>query len=524
MKRQQKIKMDTRALLLRARTPPRVAIGDTRSPVSVADNQAGEEGSAAKRVASVMRDSSSEDIGNVILRGRLCLRALKLVLLPDGFGCTGSDGLDYGRLVHLDVSENSLRELPSRFGTNLNSLEFLDASNNCLKGLPSSIGRMVNLRTLYLQNNELRSVPYDIGSCSALRVLRLENNVFSQLPKSIGKLQYLRVLHIYNLPALAKIPDEIGNLKMLQELLMDSTPNVVQLPQTMGQLHASGDGSLLIFSCGDLSRFENIPESWYAGVDESYAPLKILEGLYYSDRLKRKRRTAFVFGGLSTVLLMWLRSIAEPQLLSYPQFVTMNRRKREQFISTLFNVGHSSILSVFTIFSFLFNGKAMKLLQTGEVSWAPAMNSVSLAFIIVDTLNRMRRNGLDTRFVLRSVTSVVSILYVLYTGYYESLLCYWHAGQWVEFFSHVQIFLRQLGLNETSPQLFRQNGIALAISYVMTKIIHALLAYRSLSLLSYFKGSSNAQSSNTIGTIVLSGSTFSILTAFPLFRQYIPFL
>ena len=311
---------------------------------------------------------------------------------------------------------------------------------------------------------------------------------------------------------------------MLQELLMDSTPNVVQLPQTMGQLHASGDGSLLIFSCGDLSRFENIPESWYAGVDESYAPLKILEGLYYSDRLKRKRRTAFVFGGLSTVLLMWLRSIAEPQLLSYPQFVTMNRRKREQFISTLFNVGHSSILSVFTIFSFLFNGKAMKLLQTGEVSWAPAMNSVSLAFIIVDTLNRMRRNGLDTRFVLRSVTSVVSILYVLYTGYYESLLCYWHAGQWVEFFSHVQIFLRQLGLNKTSPQLFRQNGIALAISYVMTKIIHALLAYRSLSLLSYFKGSSNAQSSNTIGTIVLSGSTFSILTAFPLFRQYIPFL
>ena len=70
--------------------------------------------------------------------------------------------------------------------------------------------------------------------------------------------------------------------------------------------------------------------------------------------------------------------------------------------------------------------------------------------------------------------------------------------------------------------MFRQNGIALAISYVMTKIIHALLAYRSLSLLSYFKGSSNAESSNTIGTIVLSGSTFSILTAFLLFRQYIP--
>ena len=135
---------------------------------------------------------------------------------------------------------------------------------------------MVNLRTFYLQNNELRSVPYDIGSCSALRVLRLENNVFSQLPKSLGKLQHLRVLHIYNLPALAKIPVEIGNLKMLQELLMDGTPNVVQLPQTMGQLHASGDGSLLIFSCGDLSRFENIPEMWYVNVDEFLCPTKIV--------------------------------------------------------------------------------------------------------------------------------------------------------------------------------------------------------------------------------------------------------
>ena len=524
MKRKDKIMMDTRALLLRARTPPRVAIGDTRSPVSVADNQAGEEGSAAKRVASVMRDSSSEDIGNVILRGRLCLRALKLVVLPDGFGCKGSDGLDYGRLVHLDLSENSLRELPSRFGTNLNSLEFLDASNNCLKSLPSSIGRMVNLRTFYLQNNELRSVPYDIGSCSALRVLRLENNVFSQLPKSLGKLQHLRVLHIYNLPALAKIPVEIGKLKMLQELLMDGTPNVVQLPQTMGQLHASGDGSLLIFSCGDLSRFENIPEMWYVNVDDSYAPLKVLEGLYYSDRLKRKRRTALLFGSMSTALLMWLRSIAEPQLLSYPQFVTMSRIKREQFISTLFNIGHSSILSVFTIFSFLFNGKTMKLLQTGEMSWSPTINSISLAFLVVETLNRLKRNRLDTQFVLWSTASVFNILYVLYTGYYEVLLCYWHAGHMVDMVSHIQSFLVLLQVHKTSPNIFRQNGIVLASSYALTKVVHAVLAYRSLSLMSYFKSVPSIRPANTIGALVLTASTFSVLSAFPLFRRFFPFL
>jgi|EP00945_MAST-04E_sp_MAST-4E-sp1_P005049 hypothetical protein len=503
---------DTRALLLRARTPPREPHDGVAAGSGALDNKAGEEGSAAKRVASVMRDV--QDIGNVILRGRLCLRNLKLSKLPNGFGASGSDGLDYARLVHLDLSENSLRELPKYFGSNLVSLEFFDASNNCLKCLTNSIGRMNNLRSLYLQNNELRSIPYEIGQCTELRILRLENNIFSSLPSSIGNLTSLRCLYMYDLPALANIPEDIGKLKMLQELLMDGTPNVISLPESLGELHASGGGSLYVFSCGDLSRFENIPHSWYVSTEESYAPLTVLEGLFYTGKLRRKRRTALLFTGLSTAVLMWVRSIAEAQLSArFLPFNILNVNGQHALISRIGSAIHSFIMSAFFITSSIWNRKAMGRLMTGEVPFSTLFNSISLAYVAMETMDRTKRGALSTLFGLNSAGSIGAILYVLYSGQYEALLNYWHSGQLIVFFKSIERLMKQLSLQR--HPLYIRNAMASKVAETFVKLVHAVAFYRSFSLF---------PSSKWIGSLALAGSSFSVFSALTNFRRYFPFL
>jgi hypothetical protein len=501
---------DTRSLLLRARTPPRVAVGDSLSPVNIADNQAGEEGSAAKRVALVMRDVG--DIGNVILRGRLCLRALKLISLPAGFGYNSADGLDYGRLVHLDLSENGLRDLPPRFGSNLHSLEFLDVSNNCLRAFPRTIGKMRNLRSLYLQNNELRAVPYEIGQCTSLRNLRLENNVFSCIPSSIGKLKFLRCLYIFSLPALSNIPVELGNLSHLQELLMDGTPNLVFLPESLGKLHASGGGSLYVFSCGDLSRFENIPQKWYADLDESYAPLSVLEGLFYSHRLRSKQRAALAFTGVTTVMLMWLRSVADQQLSKrFLSFGMMGQNERNKFISQLGAAGHSFMLGSHFLLALIWNRQSMKRLMKGEVLFAPAINSISLAYLAMETMDRLKRGALTSTFTFSSFGSILSTVYVIYSGSFEPLLNFWNASHIVAFFMNVQALMLQL--RSQSHPYFRRNAMFLKGSEGFTKLVHVVLLVRSFSLFS---------ESKWVASLTLAGSTLSVLSGLSQVRKYLP--
>ena len=62
------------------------------------------------------------------------------------------------KLKRLDLSQNQLTSIPSRFGELVDLVE-LDLGNNGLPGLPECFGFLFNLRKLSLDNNALTTLP-----------------------------------------------------------------------------------------------------------------------------------------------------------------------------------------------------------------------------------------------------------------------------------------------------------------------------------------------------------------------------
>lgn len=98
-------------------------------------------------------------------------------------------------------------EIPESIGK-LRNLKSLYLSGNTIKILPESIGQLRNLRNLDLSNNLIETIPESIGHLKNLRRLDLSNNNLKFLPKSLGELTSLQDLYLFNNPSL-KLPEEI---------------------------------------------------------------------------------------------------------------------------------------------------------------------------------------------------------------------------------------------------------------------------------------------------------------------------
>ena len=113
-----------------------------------------------------------------------------------------------GKLTNLRIIwliNCNLKKLPESIG-NLTSLELLVLSNNNLISLPESIGNLRKLERLELQGNKIVQLPESLGALKALKVLRLDDNKLESLPKSLKRLTLLEKVRIYG-NELIKIPD-----------------------------------------------------------------------------------------------------------------------------------------------------------------------------------------------------------------------------------------------------------------------------------------------------------------------------
>lgn len=95
--------------------------------------------------------------------------------------------------------------------TNITKIDLWSTNNSWLGPLPNDIGKLVNLRSIYIHNYEYLNgaIPDSIGNCIALTSIVLHNtNISGALPKSMANLANLNTLTIYE-TQITSIPDEL---------------------------------------------------------------------------------------------------------------------------------------------------------------------------------------------------------------------------------------------------------------------------------------------------------------------------
>lgn len=138
------------------------------------------------------------------------------------------------KIRELVLTHSDLQDLPSSFTLNLGNLIHLNLEENKLSQLPLNMKKLLKLQHLNISHNCFKALSEDIGNLIMLQTLRLESNSLVELPENICNLRNLRQLSIAN-NSLRTLPNDIGKLAKLEDL--DISGNLIEdLPKSVFQL------------------------------------------------------------------------------------------------------------------------------------------------------------------------------------------------------------------------------------------------------------------------------------------------
>jgi len=103
------------------------------------------------------------------------------------------------RVDYLRLSDLGIGSFSEEVGR-LTELRILYLSHNNLSVLPPEIGMLTKLEKLYLHYNKLNSLPFEIGKLTGLQALYLQFNQLTSLPSELCDLSNLNVLYVNNNP------------------------------------------------------------------------------------------------------------------------------------------------------------------------------------------------------------------------------------------------------------------------------------------------------------------------------------
>lgn len=152
-----------------------------------------------------------------------------------------------GKIDTLWINDRRLTVLPRSMG-DLKHLTYLNANRNSISEVPKEIGKLSNLRELYLIGNELNtaSFPTELSNLKSLKELVLSNNPFTEVPEFISKLKNLEYLGISDNPNLNRLPENLAGLTNLKGLgvlrnKFDQFPSVILELSNLEFLALSGN-------------------------------------------------------------------------------------------------------------------------------------------------------------------------------------------------------------------------------------------------------------------------------------------
>lgn len=151
---------------------------------------------------------------------------LKFDTLPDDIG-----RLNELRLLYINCC--SLKVLPDSF-VNLKNLKILFGSDNLLKALPQNFGKLENLIVLDLFNNKLESIPNDLGLLKELKNMSLSYNQLDSIPTSLALLTKAQVLSFSN-NRLKKVPEIFYNMDSLRSVNF-SNNLINEIPESIAKI------------------------------------------------------------------------------------------------------------------------------------------------------------------------------------------------------------------------------------------------------------------------------------------------
>jgi Leucine-rich repeat (LRR) protein len=222
---------------------------------------------------------------------KLTIGGNRFKTLPSWIGCLKN-------LSSLLISENQFEYLPPEIGS-LTSLEDLSIDGTCcsspaqkpapnrLVSLPHAIGRLSNLKSIFIYETALESLPEELYQLTNLQNLLIMDDNLQFVSPTIENLTNLKRLDLSNNQHLFALPSEIGNLPSLQELDLFGT-DIDGLPASI-----TGSAHIKIFGFGNYYYSLLLPTESLPGLSNKDIAKELLNnwlqkkyfGIYRIDNL-----------------------------------------------------------------------------------------------------------------------------------------------------------------------------------------------------------------------------------------------
>uniref|UniRef100_A0A5K3FDB3 Leucine-rich repeat-containing protein 40 n=1 Tax=Mesocestoides corti TaxID=53468 RepID=A0A5K3FDB3_MESCO len=145
-------------------------------------------------------------------------------------------------IQRLNLSANTIKELPGPGLAQLDTLVSLDVRDNELTTLPEEIALLTQLKQLFLSSNKLTCLPGALSQLHGLVLLDAAHNLLTELPSGLEALVDLEKLDVSDnrlaqLPLL--LPPKLISLKVNQNRLVRLPEGLLQSCQSLRELDAS---------------------------------------------------------------------------------------------------------------------------------------------------------------------------------------------------------------------------------------------------------------------------------------------
>jgi len=221
-----------------------------------------------------------------------------------------------------------------------------------LKSLPSTIGKLHNLKVLYLSNNDIEKLPIEIKDLKALKTLIISGNELIEIDSTIEKLAEIEEIDLSDNLKLKTISENIGNLKKLNTINLSNT-SITTLPISLSK----ATSIISIKLCKTLIPNSKELDSLFKNKLEWVWNCRDLESTIVDFNVKYGTITANFKAKGDTLIFTYTYFYDEPQVIDeeYRQIITFKIQKNSLQKNKKFIIPDSTIVLSASFFS-IWNG------------------------------------------------------------------------------------------------------------------------------------------------------------------------